>query len=122
MGSMMEEITLQTLYEHQDYETLVKRTASLTDLNMIRYHIIGLLGLGANQMVLRVMLAKFAVLQKALSIFIKIHYEILFITVMFNKIINIINIFTNSIIDFILYGTFIITTLWIFFDFFYCLF
>jgi hypothetical protein len=77
MGSMMEEITLQTLYEHQDYETLVKRTASLTDLNMIRYHIIGLLGLGANQMVLRVMLAKFAVLQKALSVFIKIHYEIL---------------------------------------------
>jgi hypothetical protein len=73
----MEEISLQTLYEQQDYETLVKRTASLTDLNMIRYHVIGLLGMGANQMVLRVMLAKFAIIQKALVIFLKIHFEIL---------------------------------------------
>ncbi len=77
MGSTMEEITLQTLYEQQDYETLVKRTASLSDLNMIRYHVIGLLGIGANQMVLRVMLAKFSLIQKALVIFLKIHYEIL---------------------------------------------
>jgi hypothetical protein len=77
MGSTMEEITLQTLYEQQDYETLVKRTASLSDLNMIRYHVIGLLGIGANQMVLRVMLAKFSIIQKALVIFLKIHYEIL---------------------------------------------
>jgi hypothetical protein len=73
----MEEISLQTLYEQQDYETLVKRTASLSDLNMIRYHVIGLLGIGANQMVLRVMLAKFSIIQKALVIFLKIHYEIL---------------------------------------------
>jgi hypothetical protein len=73
----MEEINLQTLYEQQDYETLVKRTAALSDLNMIRYHVIGLLGIGANQMVLRVMLAKFSIIQKALVIFLKIHYEVL---------------------------------------------
>ncbi len=73
----MEEVNLQTLYDLQDYETLVKRTAALKDLNMIRYHIIGLLGMGANQMVLRIMLLKMPVIQKALTVFLKIHFEIL---------------------------------------------
>ena len=73
----MKEVSLQTHYEQQDYHTLVKRTASLSDLNMIRYHVIGLLGIGANQMVLRIMLAKFKLIQKALTIFLKIHEEIL---------------------------------------------
>jgi len=68
--------TYQTLYDQQDYETLVKRTIALTDLNMIRYHIIGLLGLGAHAMVLKTMLQKFAIIQKALITFLKIHYEI----------------------------------------------
>lgn len=67
----------QQLYDNQDYEGLVKATAGLADLNMIRYHIIGLLGLGANQLVLKIMLAKFAIIQKALAVFLKIHYEIL---------------------------------------------
>lgn len=73
----MDASTFQTLYEKQDYATLVKQTAALSDLNMIRYHLIGLLGLGANQMVLTIMLAKFFLIQKALPIFLKIHYEIL---------------------------------------------
>lgn len=73
----MEEVNFQTLYDLQDYETLVKRTAALKDLNMIRYHIIGLLGMGANQMVLKIMLLKMPLIQKALPIFLKIHYEIL---------------------------------------------
>jgi hypothetical protein len=73
----MEEVNFQTLYDLQDYETLVKRTAALKDLNMIRYHIIGLLGMGANQMVLKIMILKMPILQKALTVFLKIHYEIL---------------------------------------------
>jgi hypothetical protein len=73
----MDHATFQTLYDRQDYATLVKQTAALSDLNMVRYHIIGLLGLGANQMVLTIMLAKFSLIQKALPIFLKIHYEIL---------------------------------------------
>lgn len=67
----------QQLYEQQDYQALVKQTAALTDLNMVRYHIIGLIGLGANQLVLKIMLAKFSLIQKALPVFLKIHYEIL---------------------------------------------
>lgn len=67
----------QSLYEQQDYETLVKQTASLSNLNMIRYHLIGLLGLGANQLILKIMVLKFTMIQQALSIFLKIHYEIL---------------------------------------------
>jgi hypothetical protein len=67
----------QQLYDQQDYQGLVKATAGLADLNMIRYHIIGLLGLGANQLVLKIMLAKFSIVQKALAVFLKIHYEIL---------------------------------------------
>ena len=73
----MDHATFQNLYDRQDYATLVKQTAALSDLNMVRYHIIGLLGLGANQMVLTIMLAKFSLIQKALPIFLKIHYEIL---------------------------------------------
>ncbi len=73
----MEEVNFQTLYDLQDYETLVKRTAALKDLNMIRYHIIGLLGMGANQMVLKILLLKMPIIQKALTVFLKIHYEIL---------------------------------------------
>jgi hypothetical protein len=70
------EPTLQSLYEQQDYETLVKRTMALTDLNMIRFHVIGLLGLGAHAMVLKTMIQKFSLIQKALITFLKIHYEI----------------------------------------------
>jgi hypothetical protein len=67
----------QTLYQNQQYEELVKATASLSDLNMVRYHIIALLGLGKNQWVLKVMLAKLAMMKTTLPIFLKIHYEIL---------------------------------------------
>lgn len=71
------EHTYQTLYEQQDYETLVKQTASLRDLNTIRYHIIGLLGLGAHQLVLRIILIKLPVIKSVLPMFLKIHAEIL---------------------------------------------
>ncbi len=67
----------QTLYQNQEYEELVKATARLSDLNMIRYHIVALLGLGKNQWVLKVMLAKLPLMKKTLPIFLKIHYEIL---------------------------------------------
>jgi len=67
----------QTLYEQQDYENLVKQTASLKDLNTIRYHVIGLLGLGAHQLVLRIMLMKLPVIKTVLPMFLKIHAEIL---------------------------------------------
>jgi hypothetical protein len=67
----------QSLYEAQDYQALVKATAGLNDLHTIRYHLIGLLGLGANQLVLRVLLAKLHVLKPALTVFLKIHFEVL---------------------------------------------
>jgi hypothetical protein len=67
----------QTLYDNQEYEMLVKETASLKDLNTIRYHIIGLLGMGAQPLVLRIMLAKLNVLKPVLTMFLKIHLEIL---------------------------------------------
>jgi len=67
----------QTLYQQQDYEGLVKQTASLSDLNTIRYHIIGLLGLGAHQLVLRIILIKLPMIKSVLPMFLKIHAEIL---------------------------------------------
>jgi hypothetical protein len=67
----------QILYDNQDYEKLVKETDSLKDLNTIRYHIIGLLGMGAQPLVLRIMLAKLHILKPVLTMFLKIHHEIL---------------------------------------------
>jgi hypothetical protein len=67
----------QTLYQQQDFETLVEVTASLRDLNMVRYHVIGLLGLGANAQVLTVLRNKLSLIQPALNVFLKIHREIL---------------------------------------------
>jgi hypothetical protein len=67
----------QTLYQNQDFETLVDVTSSLRDLNMIRYHVIGLLGIGANAQVLVVLRNKLPILKPALHVFLKIHREIL---------------------------------------------
>lgn len=67
----------QTLYQNQDFETLVDVTSRLEDLNMIRYHVIGLLGIGENARVLSVLKSKLMIIKPALSIFLKIHREVL---------------------------------------------
>jgi hypothetical protein len=74
---MNEEQHFLTLYHEQNFEQLVKETAALSNLSMIRYHLIGLLGMGAYAYVLKVMLAKLPMLTKAMPTFLKIHREIL---------------------------------------------
>ncbi len=64
------------LYQNQDFATLVEVTASLHDLNTIRYHLIGLLGLGAHARVLAVMANTLTLLTQSLPTFLKIHREI----------------------------------------------
>lgn len=66
-----------TLYQNQQFEELVKETAHLSDLNTIRFHFMGLLGMGAYAYVLKIMLAKLVMLKPAMPVFLKIHREIL---------------------------------------------